>query len=270
MLYLQRRPAAPLDQFIRSLWYTQSPDLPPRQERILPTGCVQVILSLARDYLLDCPAAESQVRVAPSLVVGARTVYELVDSSDMAELVGMVFRPAGFAAFSPDAVHLFSNQNASLRDVWGTSVAPLRERLRETAAPEAKFRVLEDFLLTSFTPRLVSHRVVEFALERFGQDSKTSTVEQVAKETGWSMRHFSQVFREQVGLTPKAWCRVQRFQQAVRQLHAGVDLPWSQLALDCGYYDQSHFANEFRAFSGIDATTYSARRGRWANHVPVG
>jgi AraC-like DNA-binding protein len=55
----------------------------------------------------------------------------------------------------------------------------------------------------------------------------------------------------------------------VLQLHAGVDLPWAEMALDCGYYDQSHFANEFRAFSGIDATTYSARRTLWANHIPV-
>ena len=39
------------------------------------------------------------------------------------------------------------------------------------------------------------------------------------------------------------------------------------LALDCGYYDQSHFANEFRAFSGVDATTYFARRTLWANHI---
>ena len=87
--------------------------------------------------------------------------------------------------------------------------------------------------------------------------------------TGWSERRFSQIFREEVGLTPKVWCRIQRFQRAVRQLHAGVDVPWSELALNCGFYDQSHFANEFRAFSGVDITTYSARRTQWANHIAM-
>jgi AraC-like DNA-binding protein len=53
-------------------------------------------------------------------------------------------------------------------------------------------------------------------------------------------------------------------------LHAGSEVRWPELALDCGYYDQSHFANEFRAFSGVDATTYSARRTIWANHIAVG
>jgi AraC-like DNA-binding protein len=94
-------------------------------------------------------------------------------------------------------------------------------------------------------------------------------VRDVAREMGRSERYLSQVFRESVGLTPKAWCRVQRFQRVVRQLHAGVDVPWAELAIDCGYYDQSHFANEFRAFSGIDASTYSARRTQWANHIPI-
>jgi len=46
-------------------------------------------------------------------------------------------------------------------------------------------------------------------------------------------------------------------------------VPWVELALDCGFYDQSHFANEFKAFSGVDATTYSAGRTLWANHIAV-
>ena len=91
----------------------------------------------------------------------------------------------------------------------------------------------------------------------------------MARIAGRSERRFSQLFREEVGLAPKTWCRIQRFQRAVQQLHSGSDVPWAELALDCGFYDQSHFANEFRAFSGIDATTYSARRTLWANHVPV-
>ncbi len=64
------------------------------------------------------------------------------------------------------------------------------------------------------------------------------------------------------------WHRLQRFQRAVRQLRAGVEIPWAEVAVDCGFYDQAHFANEFRSFSGIDLTTYSATAHRlWANHT---
>ena len=86
---------------------------------------------------------------------------------------------------------------------------------------------------------------------------------------GWSRCSTAISHSSTVGLPPKVWCRVQRFQRAVQQLHAGGEVRWAELALDCGFYDQSHFANEFKAFSGVDATTYSTLRTKWANHIAV-
>lgn len=268
MIYIERPPAAPLDQSIRSLWYSQAPDSFSGRERILPSGCIQVIVNLARDFLSDCDQGPVRT-LPPSLIVGASTVFEIVDRSDMAELIGIVFRPGGFAPFVRDVADAFSNRRVSLEDVWGSKALRLRDRLRETATPKARLDLLEALLRQSFAGGATRDRSVDFALRRFAASPAIATVQNVAEQTGLSPRRFSQVFREQVGLTPKVWCRVQRFQRAVRQLHAGVDVAWAELALDCGYYDQAHFANEFRAFSGIDATTYSARRTVWVNHVAV-
>jgi len=275
VIYLEYKPAAPLDRFVRSLWYARAPRLDHRRERILPTGRVQVILNLARDFLLDCPDGERGLRMPPALIVGARSTYEIIDSADLADLIGMVFEPGGFSAFAMDAVDRFSNRSVLLEDVWGPAAPALRNRLQELDGPHARLRCLEAFLLRKFAGRLGAssssrQRAVEFALGRFEGAPGISAVREVARSTGWSERRFSQVFREEVGFSPKVWCRIQRFQRTVHRLHAGADIPWSELALDCGFYDQSHFANEFRAFSGIDATTYSTLRGTpWANHVPV-
>ena len=279
MIYLEHTPAPPLNRFVRSLWYAQAPQPGHKRERVLPTGRVQVILNLARDFILDCakesPESGPMARVAPSLVVGARSVYEVVDTSDMADIIGMVFEPGAFPVFAGDAADLFSNRTVDLEEIWGVQARTLRDRLREIATPAGKLSCLEallaDRLNLMFARRAVKvHGAVDFALTRFGRAPCVATVAEVAKSTGWSERRFSQVFREQVGLSPKVWCRVQRFQLAVQRLHAGADVRWSELALDCGFYDQAHFANEFRAFSGIDPTTYSAARGTpWANHVKV-
>jgi AraC-like DNA-binding protein len=267
LIYLEHIPAAPLNQCVRTLWYARVSDAAHSRERILPTGRVQVILNLNRDFLLDCPEGQSPHWMPPSLIVGARSTFEIVNTSDMADLIGIVFHPGGFAPFASDAVDLFSNRSTSLEEVWGLSARTLRDNLREVPSPIGKFQVLEQFLLQGFASRLSRNPIVDFALSSFQRAPDVATVQEVAKSTGWSERHFSQVFREQVGFSPKAWMRIQRFQRAVQQLHAGADVPWAEIALDCGYYDQSHFANEFRAFSGIDATTYSARRTLWANHV---
>ncbi len=273
MLYIEHTPAPPLSRFVHLLWYAQAPAVTHSRERVLPTGRVQIVINLARDFLLDCPEGRDDLRMPPALVVGARSVYEIIHSSDLADLIGIVFTPGGFAPFASDAVDLFTNCSVALDALWGNSTTSLRDRLRESTTPRARLQCLEAYLARHLTaralPRAFVRPEVAFALRQFNSAPSIVTVRETAGSIGWSERRFSQVFRQAVGLSPKTWCRVQRFQRAVHQLHAGIDLPWAQLALDCGYYDQSHFANDFRAFSGIDATTYSARRTRWANHVPV-
>lgn len=267
MLYLQQVPAAPLNRSIAMLWYVRAPLPSFRRERILPTGNIQVIVNLARDFLWDCPDDADAKPIPPSLIVGARTAYEIVDCSDMADLFGIVFRPGGFAAFARDKADRFSHQSIDLGTVWGRFTDDLRDRLRETPIPSGKLIAAENLLFERFAGVVERRREVDFALKRFSSAEGISSVAEVAEDIGWSLRRFSQTFREQVGLPPKVWCRLQRFQRAIRQLHRGDEIRWAELALDCGYYDQAHFANEFKAFSGVDATTYKTLRGPWANHI---
>jgi AraC-like DNA-binding protein len=272
LVYLERIPAAPLSHFIRVLWYAQAGDVPRHRERVLPSGCVQIILSLSRDFILDCPEGAAERRVRPALVIGARSAYEIVDTSDMADLVGMVFEPGGFPVFACDAADRFSNQTVALEGIWGTDVEVLRNRLREIETPKERLDCMERYLRWRLGERSFKRSrspQINFALRYFAELPSAASVRETARQIGWSERRLSQVFREEVGLAPKVWCRVQRFQRAVKQLHAGLEVRWAELALDCGYYDQSHFANEFRAFSGVDVSTYSAQRTRWANHIRV-
>jgi AraC-like DNA-binding protein len=275
MLYLEHRPDLPLGRFVQILWYARSAKLDHRRERILPTGRSQLVISLSRDFLLDCPEGLPDQRTAPALLVGQRSVYEIVDTSDLADLIGVVFAPAALPVFTADRADLFSNRSVALDQLWGGQSHMLRDTLREVSSPQQKLRTLENFLLVNFRQRMEHrrfsvHPAVEFALRRFGQAPAVATVSGMAKDTGWSERRFSQVFREQVGFGPKAWCRIQRFQRAMWQMQACLEIPWAEVAVECGFYDQAHLANEFRAFSGIDASTYTAMRERlWRNHVRV-
>ena len=73
-------------------------------------------------------------------------------------------------------------------------------------------------------------------------------VDELARELGWSRRHFTQRFKNELGLAPKTLARVARFQRARQQLSAGT--PLGRIALDCGYYDQAHMNRDFRALAG--------------------
>jgi AraC-like DNA-binding protein len=269
VLFLEHKPAPPLDAAVQALWYARDCDAPGGRQLVLPTGRAQFVISLAREFLLDC-SEEGPARTGPAAqVVGARSVYELIDASDLKDLIGVVFHPGGLPLVAREAADLFTNRFVDLEALWGAEARRLREQLREAPGPGERLLCLEEFLLQRMVAGAVRGAadrgaMVSYALRRFRDGA---AVREVARGSGWSERRFSQVFREETGLTPAVWRRVQRFQRAIAQLHAGATMRWEELALDCGFYDQAHFANEFRAFSGMDATTYVAAARPWANHV---
>jgi AraC-like DNA-binding protein len=232
---------------------------------------MQIIVSLSRPYLTDCGEDGSVTRRLPrAIVVGARSHFEVIDTSDLEELVGVAFHPGGFARLFRERADLFFEQSVGLDSLTlsGRDTESVCEAgVCEASTAPAKLGVLGNWLQRVAPQNIRRSELVDQAIHLFR--SRDLTVAQCARSIGVSERRLSQVFREEVGLGPKMWCRIGRFQAAVRALHGGVDVRWAELALSCGYYDQPHFANDFRAFSGIDPTTYSAQRGRWQNHVPI-
>lgn len=273
MLYIERKSSASLRPFVQSLWYASSPLAEHRHERILPSGCAHLVISLSRDFLTDCSEGRTEEPTAPALMVGQRSLYEIIATADLVDLAGVIFMPGAIPMLVADRADLISNRSVPLDQIWCGSTDALRSRMLEDSSPESRLRIVEAWLATLFSKRctggaLAPHPAVKFALEQFARDSNHLSIAAIAQQSGRSERRFSQVFREQVGFTPKVWHRLQRFRRAVGQLRTGVEVPWAQLAVECGFYDQAHLANEFRAFSGIDLTTYTAMAHQlWANHA---
>ena len=266
MVYLEKPPNPLLRSWVRTLWYCRAPQVCHSRERVLPSGYMQIILNLSRSYLTDCGEdGKSNRRLPRAIVVGTRARYEVVDTADMEELAGILFQPGGFAGLFRERANLFFERFIALDDVW---VGPcLTDRLSEVPTPVEKLRTLEALLTQLLHKGTRRSALVDHAIHLF--TDRALSVARCARSVGVSERRLSQVFHEEVGISPKLWCRIRRFQAAVRALHNGADVPWAELALDCGYYDQSHFANDFRAFSGVDPTTYSRHRGHWQNHLPI-
>jgi AraC-like DNA-binding protein len=109
---------------------------------------------------------------------------------------------------------------------------------------------------------------VRYALNEFGRTSHARSVAEVTECVGLSARRFIELFRNQVGLAPKVFCRIRRFQKVLRTVEKQGDVDWTAVALSCGYFDQAHFIHDFRAFSGINPSTYLRQRTS-RNHVSV-
>jgi AraC-like DNA-binding protein len=101
---------------------------------------------------------------------------------------------------------------------------------------------------------------VEEAWARMLRSHGTVPVGRLVEETGWSRRHLTARFREQVGLPPKVFGRILRFQRAARDLARPDGPSLCEIALDCGYYDQAHLNRDFREFAGRTPTELMAAR----------
>ena len=289
MLYRQRKPAGTLARFVSWIWYAHGVMEGHSMERVLPNGCMQLIVNLAHERIADLrPLAEALQRgealpaagepLAASVLVGMQTRFMLIGSDELDEVMGVVFEPGGLRRFVQERSDLFRDRDTALTDVLGGAAGKLRERLLEAEGWAAKLDCMESFLCARLERGMgkgteaesAEAALVRFAAERIRQRPSVARVAGLTREVGYSARRFTEVFRREVGLTPKVYTRVCRFQQAVQQLHRGAELPWAELAVECGYYDQAHFANEFHAFSGVSPTGYSATRRVWSNHVPLG
>jgi AraC-like DNA-binding protein len=255
MRFVRHIPAQPLTQFVELIWLYQRDSMPHPRELALPTGTVELVFEM------------QQGTVAP-VICGPHSLPFVIETAKPALLLGIHFKPGGAFPFLGLPAGELQNVHVSLETIWGGMAAIVQDELMEAKTPRDKFRVLEKALLAQAGQRLRQHPAVKFALDKFRSRTEAQ-ISEVVDETGLSPRRFIQLFRDEVGLTPKLYRRIHRFQQVLDLVHGSQHVEWSRVALDCGYYDQAHCIHDFREFSGLNPTTYLRMRGEHLNHVPL-
>lgn len=265
------RPSAPaLGPSIGALGYAEG-RFPHPVELALPNGGVQLLVNLDRDVLTSSRPGGPDRRAGGAALQGPYTQPALIDPAQQRAVVWVAFRPAGARPFLTAPVGALRDRLVGLDELWGTDGAVLRERLLEARAaggPEACLREVERTLLR----RAVGPPEPDPAVRRAAALLDRGTpVAEVADRLGWTSRRLARRCTEQLGLPPKRYARVRRFQRLLTRVNTAPGAPdWAVLAADCGYHDQAHLIHEFRALAGITPTAYAPRSPLARNHVPLG
>ena len=276
------KPLPPLSEFVDVIWYAEDYQPAHEKERILPDGRLAVIINLREDrlrvYESEVPSRFQTLR--GMIVAGPRSEFHVIDTHCQQFIIGLHFKPGGAFRFLPMPVHELAGAFVGLDQLWGAEAVRLREQLLAAPRPKAKFNILNQALLGRLKSSPPGHPAVNFALRNFDR-APFERLAEVTARSGLSHRRFIEVFRAQVGLAPKAFCRVRRFQEVLRRVQTLAMNPrahdcrrrqpfeWSEVALACGYYDQAHFIHEFQGFCGLNPTAYLKQRSEHLNHLPI-
>jgi AraC-like DNA-binding protein len=269
MAILTYIPGPPLSDSVELFWYYDRYAQRHARERILPTGDVRLIIKLGEDVLTtyDDDGLRPMGTYRGPLVWGPHSEHSIIGTPPLASCMGVNFTPGGATAFFGATAGEPAGLKIPLDDLWGRAAGELYERLLEAKSPGVRFRILERILLDRVVAAPERHPAVRYAIDAFQAASGNRTIGEVSEETGLSPRRFIELFRAQVGLTPKLYCRVRRFQAALALIERRAQPNWVDLACRCGYFDQAHFIRDFRAFSGLSPTGYLADRTDHRNHV---
>lgn len=239
MEYKEIKPYRELEPFIHCYWELKGEEHDRHWERNFPDGCAGLVINLA-----DCCLTENgsvSMELGKTYVVGAMTSFKdsFIDSNT--HLLGVCLKPATFTNF-----YTYASQN-ELKDT--TVEFEKSNSFNVDKIFEAPFNYLNQFFIErSKSKKNLLQPVINDIQSSNGQLS----VYELSKRNHITVRQLERIFKANIGITPKEYLNIIRFQKALSMIkNSSEDRNLLDIAFECGYYDQSHLANEIKRKTGL-------------------
>lgn len=249
-------PPIQLAPFIESIWthedlnQTANQDYPPT--RVLPTTGMEAIFHYGDPYVRVVDG--KQVSVPRSSFSGQKTEPADFMAAGQTGIILIRFKPWGAAAFFKDSLAELADQSIDLKLLArAATISVLEEKLQETNHSQDRVNLIQEFFL-SLLNTSEPDRLIQQAALRIKYVQPHPAIPQIAAEVGLSKRQFDRRFKRAIGLGPKQFSMIVRFQSAIAHRQNGLD--WSDIVFQCGYYDQAHLIKEFNHLSGFSPQNF--------------
>ncbi len=270
MIYRIHTPSSPLSDFVEYFYYCEGYSPSHHKEKVLPDGAIDLFVDLSDEpkKLFANETDEIYIEYKKSWISGGRTKYIVIQSGNL-KMAGIRFKPGGTFPFLSFPVSELNDQVIDLDLIWGNEVHGLRDKLLEAITIETLFNVFEKYMYKKAAGDLEQHPLLHYALAQLVKSPGDWDMKRLSAKLGISNKHLITLFARHVGLSPKLFCRISKFQKVLQLIETEQKIEWAPLAYECGYYDQAHFIKEFNSFSGINPSAYLTRKGEYINSIPL-
>jgi AraC-like DNA-binding protein len=235
MSYIEIFPENHLRPFIECYWM-QSDNLSPHI--VLPDGCIDIVFNEGAGF-----------------VVGTMTTPLIVESAR--DFIGIRFKSAKASMFLNFDASELTDQKTDLRNIAHRDGSLLVEKLFEAKDLTEKIKLLNRNLSSWF--RHKSNHNVDYVINKIMETQGNVSINSVCRSLDLSRQHLARLFQEYVGIRPKQFARVIRFQALLKNVREIPKINWADEAAMLGYYDQAHLISDFREFSGTSPEKFAAR-----------
>lgn len=264
MRYQEYKPPSELAPWVKLFWVFESRSSEPAVEQIVADGFPELIIHYGVPF---ARVRSGQLVKQPAAVVCGQLTRPLqLRSSLDAGMIGIRFQPGGMSACLSTSMQTLTDAQIPADELL-KDIDPLIEEIGESPNDAQRVAACTRFLIRSIR-RDAEDFGVGKAVDRIMLSRGSISVESLAELTGKSRRSLELAFQKVVGTSPKMFCRIARF----RNLYDSVSdnaLPagWVKIALDSGFFDQSHLIRDFRRFAGESPTAFLAAQTPFANTV---
>lgn len=247
MRYCEITPKPPLNHFVECFWTLEGDGPTPGDapERILPDGCVELILNFGARFSQHTNG--DRVIQPRHFLVGQMTGPILISPTGRVELLGIRFHPGGTPAFLRLPMSEVTDQVTELGSLSRELERELLHASEDLASLPERTAAVESVL----TRRVLTSASFPSSMDlaaRIVNSAGLISVDQLALDAGISNRQLERRFMREVGVGPKLLSRILRFQQVFRAVERS-DSAWASIAIECGYYDQAHLIRDFNQFA---------------------
>lgn len=250
MKYNFAYPSERLSPFVKNFWSIEN-QLSKGESyahRIIPSGLPELIL-----YIDHKPQSTDRNIEDRLLLNGQQNNYYDLLISENLNVFSILFQPQGVNLFFDIPFSELANQSLPLKYLNKKLADELEGRLSECSSFDRRVQIAESILIRQLydNHKLYDFDRIDHTINTIMHSKAYVEIDSLAYDSCLSRKQFERIFMKQIGMSPRQYLKIVRFQSALlyKSQHQNVSL--TQLSHMCGYYDQSHFINDFKKFTGL-------------------
>ena len=225
-------------------------------EKVIPDGSINLIFELdgMKRNVFDNDTLKPKQEFTRVWLSGIQRNMLSISAHEDSEMFVVRFKPAGAYPFLPKPTNEFTDQVIPAEEIFGREIFGLRDVLIKAESPEDKREVAFEWLDDTFVAEKLPKTEITESVEKILVDPhfQQNNLAELIEESGYSQKQFISLFKEYVGIAPKYFQRIVRFNEILAKIQKNQELSWTDISYECGFYDQAHFIKEFQHFCGVN------------------